>query len=77
MKAVKTEEKIDREIEVLGNMIRLLKECFSIYIQSKQKEEAKRTLKDLEICRKELQKLIEAKEVAIFAPKGEKGDAAV
>jgi hypothetical protein len=51
-------KEIIREIEVVENMIKLLKECLAISLSNKRKEEAKRTIQDIKLCETELQKLL-------------------
>ena len=67
---------VEREIEVVENIIRILNECLSISLKNKRKEEAKSTIKDIHMCKKELQRLKEQKE-ALVVVKEPAGDAAI
>ena len=63
------------EIEVVENIIRLLNECLSISLKNKRKEEAKRTIQDIHLCKKELNRLKEEREARLV--KEPAGDAAI
>ena len=67
---------VEREIEVVENIIRILNECLSISLKNKRKEEAKNTIKDIHMCKKELQRLKEQRE-ALVVVKEPAGDAAI
>jgi hypothetical protein len=62
---------VEREIEVVENIIRILNECLSISLKNKRKEEAKSTIKDIHMCKKELQRLKEQREALIKEPAGD------
>lgn len=49
---------IEREIQVVENIIRLLNECLAISLKNKQKEECKSILLDMKYCKNELKRLI-------------------
>lgn len=53
---------IEREIQVVENIIKLLKDCLAISIRHKRKKECKSTLKDIKNCEEELQRLIGIRE---------------
>jgi hypothetical protein len=62
---------VEREIEVVENIIRILNECLSISLKNKRKEEAKSTIKDIHLCKKELQRLKEQREALVKEPAGD------
>lgn len=47
------------EIEVLENMIRILNECFVLFMKEMHYKSAKNTLSDIQKCKKELKRLKE------------------
>jgi hypothetical protein len=49
---------IEKEIEVVEKIIKLLKDCLAISLKHRRKEECKSTLKDIRICEIELQRLV-------------------
>lgn len=53
---------IDREIEVVRTIIAQLNQCLGIYIKENYHRDIKNTIKDIQICKNELKKLIAAKE---------------
>lgn len=59
----KAKKDITKEIEAVENIIRILNQCLAINIKHKKIEAAKDTLKDIQICKEELNKLIEAKAI--------------
>jgi hypothetical protein len=63
---------ITREIEVVENMILLLKSCLTISLSNRRKEDAKRTVMDIELCTAELQRLIKKKEEMLADEEKEK-----
>jgi hypothetical protein len=64
---------LDREIEVVRNILRILYKCKKLYQQENQLQELAATIKDIETVKTELLKLIAAKE----AEKGESADVPV
>jgi hypothetical protein len=60
---MKVQSSIDRDIEVVETIITQLKTCLKIYYKAKMFDEFEVTLKDIETCKKELQKLIIAKDM--------------
>jgi hypothetical protein len=61
---------LKREIEVVENLINQLNKCLAIYHKEKMYEEFRVTLVDIQICRKELHKLMAAKKAEMEAEKG-------
>ena len=55
-------QRLEREIEVVKHIIDQLNKCFIIYSQNKMRSEIKNTLKDIQLCKAELKRLIAAKE---------------
>ena len=53
---------LEREIQVVEAIIAQLNECLGIFIKENYHKDIKRTLKDIQICKAELKKLIAAKE---------------
>jgi hypothetical protein len=53
---------LEREIKVVENIIRLLRDCLAISIKHKRKEECRSTIKDIQKCEEELQRLIGIRE---------------
>lgn len=51
------------DIRAIENIIRMLYECLDIYDKNFKFKEYEQTLRDLAICKKELKKLIAAKEI--------------
>lgn len=49
----------EKEIIVIENIIRLLKECLEIYIKTGDYKEIFQTIRDLKKCRKEIKRLSE------------------
>jgi hypothetical protein len=66
---------LEKEIQVVETLISQLKKCMAIYHKNKKYEEIKATLRDLKICKQELERLILAKEAIIEAEKGAVGNA--
>lgn len=71
---------IEKEILVVENIIRLLKDCLAISRKNKRKEECKSTIKDIQLCENELKRLMniraaKAEKDAVKEPA--KGNAAV
>lgn len=60
---------IQKEIEAVENVIRLLNEYIAICITHSRKEEIKTTLKDIAMCKLELKKLVAIKEKDLEAAK--------
>lgn len=58
---------LDREIEVVETLISQLNSCLAIYYKEKLYDEFRVCLTDIQTCKRELKKLIAAKE----AEKGE------
>lgn len=73
---MKAAEDIQKEIEVLEAMIKVLNRCTVVFKKEKKIESLKNNLMDLSKCKVELKKLIEAKEEAIKAQKEPAKDAA-
>lgn len=73
---MKAAEDIQKEIEVLQAMIKVLNRCTVVFKKEKKIESLKNNLMDLSKCKVELKKLIEAKEEAIKAQKEPAKDAA-
>lgn len=71
------ERNVEREIEVVENIMRLLNECLTISLKNKRREEAKNTMKDIHLVKKELNKLKAEREAALVAVKEPAGDAAI
>lgn len=63
---------IEKEILVVSNIIRLLKDCLAISLKNKQKEECKRILIDIKMVEIELKRLIEIRAAKDAAIKGAK-----
>lgn len=61
---MKEADRLNKEIEVLYSMINVLNRCLTIYYKEKEIEAMKNTLQDLGKCKKELKRLILAKEAA-------------
>lgn len=59
----------EKEIKLIQSMIDLLYRCLFISIKNKRIQEIKSTLNDIQICKKELKKLITAKDEAQEAQK--------
>lgn len=53
---------LEKEIEVVENIIGVLNRCLALYIKRLDFEQAKRTIQDMVLVKAELRKLIEAKE---------------
>lgn len=56
--------KVNKEIEVVQNLIRLLNECLTIAVINRRKDEIHAIKRDIEQCKTELKKLIEQRELA-------------
>lgn len=69
-------KELEKEILVIQNIIRLLNECLSIALATKNKVSEKECIRDIQLCKKELAKLIAAKERENGA-KEPAGDAAI
>lgn len=52
---------INHEIEVVENIIEILKKCLALHIREKQPKQIAAAKKDIQICKKELSRLIEAR----------------
>lgn len=61
--------KLEREIEVIWNIIRLLKSCFWIHFENFQFHQVIATQRDIKKCTKELKKLIVARKNELGALK--------
>lgn len=57
--------KLDREIEVVENIISVLNRCFILHLKRMNYEDAKKTLKDINLVKKELKKLLKMKETEL------------
>jgi hypothetical protein len=57
-------KEIEKEIVIIRNMIDVLNRCLMISISKAEIREIIKTKKDIRMCKKELHKLIEAKDVA-------------
>lgn len=73
---------LEKEIKVVENIIRLLKDCLAISLKHNRKKECKSTIKDIQKCEGELQRLIgirEAKKIEALDQAREKikGETAV
>lgn len=51
--------KVIKEIEVVENILRLLKECLAISQQQRSLDEVKRIRSDIKLCKLELKKLMD------------------
>jgi len=61
---------IKREIQVLNHLLHQLNECLVIFYKEKMHTDFKNTLKDIQICKKELRKLKAARLAGMEAEKG-------
>ena len=52
-----------KEIETIENIIRLLNQCYMMYRQTKNYEEAMRTLQDIQVCKSEIDNILASEEV--------------
>ncbi len=68
---------VEREIEVVENIMRILNECLAISLKNKRREEAKRTIQDIHLVQKELSRLKVEREAALVSVKEPAGDAAI
>lgn len=62
-------EKLEREIQVIKEIIRILKACFWLHFENFQVKESLETFRDLQKCTKELNKLNVAKKAELGATK--------
>lgn len=62
--------RLEREIKVVEVIIGQLNKCLAIYHKHKMHDEFRITLKDIQMCKEELQKLKSAKEAEMEAEKG-------
>jgi|tagenome__1003787_1003787.scaffolds.fasta_scaffold20964066_3 hypothetical protein len=60
---------LEKEIKAVENILELLNKCLRIHFKHRQFYNAKATLKDIQICKKELKKLQAAKQVETRASK--------
>jgi hypothetical protein len=61
-------KEVEREIEVVKNMIDILNRCLFISLKNHRVREVKSTVKDIQLCKKELRKLIVARDEAKKEP---------
>jgi hypothetical protein len=57
---------IEKEMQVIENIIRLLNECRNIALSNNRLEEVESCNKDIETCKQHLKKLWEKREKACF-----------
>jgi hypothetical protein len=55
-------KQIEKEIHIIEGVIKLLNKCLRISLKNHNFKHAKRTRSDIQICKKELEKLLVAKE---------------
>jgi hypothetical protein len=67
---------IDDEIKIVKRIIDQLHKCLGIFIAEKMHRDKRNTLKDIAICKAELNRLIAAKEAEKEAAKGASSDVA-
>jgi hypothetical protein len=60
---------LEKEIEVIKSMIDLLNRCLFISLKNNRIKEVKNTVKDIQLCKRELRKLILARDEAPEAQK--------
>lgn len=60
---------IEKEIKALENIIELLNRCLRIHLKSKNKIYITTTLRDIQVCKRELKKLEAARQVEMQAEK--------
>jgi hypothetical protein len=60
---------IEKEIKAVENILELLNKCLRIHFKHCQFLNAKATLIDIQVCKKELKKLQAAKQVEVKASK--------
>lgn len=73
---MKAAEDIQKEIDVLHAMIRVLNRCTVVFSKEKKIESLKNNLMDLAKCKSELKRLIDEREKAIEMEKEPARDAA-
>lgn len=67
----------NKDVEGLENIIRVLNKCYTLHMKQKHFLEAAKCAKDILICKRELKKLIKAKDdVAAENAHNGKGDTA-
>jgi hypothetical protein len=54
---------IKKEIETIENIIKLLNQCYMMYRQTKNYEEAMQILKDIQVCKNEIERVLAAGEI--------------
>jgi hypothetical protein len=64
----------DREIEVIENIIKILRKCLTVHVNERQTIQVANCINDIRLCRKELKQLIEER---ANAEKEQAGDAAI
>lgn len=60
-------QEIEKEIDIIKNMIRILNECLVIYQSEKLKDEFRTCAKDIEMCTKELERLLSIRDQKLNA----------
>lgn len=73
---MQAKRQIDREIEVVERIIDQLNTCLGIFQAKKLHKDKRATLKDIEMCKVELNRLIAEKAAEKEAPKGAAGNVA-
>lgn len=63
-------KEIEREIEVVESIIKVLNRCLAVNLTEKQIENIKNNIRDIDFCENELKRLIEVREAALVAKKG-------
>jgi hypothetical protein len=63
---------IEREIEIVETIIGQLNQCLAIFYKRKKYKDFKETLKDIQMCKKELHRLMAEKNTVKDIQQGEK-----
>lgn len=53
---------VKKEVETIENIIKLLNQCYMMYRQSKNYDEAMQILKDIQVCKNEIERILAAGE---------------
>lgn len=66
---------LEKEIQAVNGIINILNKCMRIYLENREIINAKKTLKDIQLCKHELKKLIAARVEVMDAVKEKAKDA--
>lgn len=54
---------VKKEVETVENIIKILNQCYMMYRQSKNYNEAMQILNDIQLCKNEIERLLAAGEI--------------